>query len=69
MGYGSARRIKMSVSPGRVDLEASIRYLEGLHAREEFARFRDWALEATPDEMLSRVNRPITPGFGRVVDR
>lgn len=68
-GYGSARRIKMSVSPGRVDLEASIRYLEGLHAREEFARFRDWALEATPDEMLSRVNRPITPGFGRVVDR
>ena len=68
-GYGSARRITMNDSPARVDLESSIRYLEGLHAREEFVAFRDWALTATPDQMLERINRPITPGFGREVDR
>lgn len=68
-GYGSARRIMVTDSPGRVELEGSIRYLEGLHARDEFTAFRDWALTATPDQMLERINRPITPGFGRVVDR
>ncbi|MDO5709229.1 MAG: helicase-related protein, partial [Coriobacteriales bacterium] len=68
MGHGSARRILVNESPGKVDLESSIRYLEGLHARDEFSAFRDWALSATPDEMLERINRPITPGFGRVVD-
>ena len=68
-GYGSARRITMNDSPARVDLESSIRYLEGLHAREEFVAFRDWALTATPDQLLERLNRPIPPGFGREVDR
>jgi len=68
-GYGSARRIEMDEAPQRVDLEQSIRYLEGLHARDEFAAFRNWALSATADEMLTCINRPITPGFGRVVDR
>ena len=66
-GYGSARRIRMVDSPAHMDLEQSTRYLEGIRLREEFDRFRDWALAAPADEMLARVNRPITPGFGRVV--
>ncbi|MBQ9006654.1 MAG: single-stranded-DNA-specific exonuclease RecJ [Atopobiaceae bacterium] len=67
-GYGVARRISVTEAPGRVDLEQSIRYLEGLHARDEFVSFRDWALSSEADEMLARINRPITPGFGQVVD-
>jgi uncharacterized transporter YbjL len=67
-GYGVARRISVTAAPERVDLEQSIRYLEGLHARDEFVAFRDWALASEADEMLARINRPITPGFGQVVD-
>lgn len=67
-GYGTARRIHMVQSPGRVDLEKSIRYLEGLRSRDEFVAFRDWAISADAEEMLEQINRPITPGFGRVVD-
>ena len=55
------RRIRMAQSPGHVDLERSIRYLEGLHARREFAAFKGWALTAPARDMLARVNRPITP--------
>ena len=67
-GYGVARRISVTEAPKKVDLEQSIRYLEGQHARDEFVAFRDWALSADADEMLARINRPITPGFGQVVD-
>ncbi len=67
-GHGTARRIRMVANPPRMDLEASTRYLEGLRSRDAFADFRDWALLADAQEMLERINRPITPGFGRVVD-
>ena len=68
-GHGTARRITMVSSPSRMDLEQSTRYLEGLRARDAFAEFRDWALGADAEAMLERVNRPIVPSFGRVVDR
>jgi len=68
-GHGTARRIAMVDSPSRMDLEQSTRYLEGLRARDAFAEFRDWALGADAQAMLERVNRPIVPSFGRVVDR
>ena len=55
------RHIEMVENPGHVDLGRSIRYLEGIHARMEFAAFRDWALTASSVDMLARVNRPITP--------
>ena len=55
------RRIRMADRPGRVELSRSIRYLEGLRARLEFSDFRDWALAAPASDMLSRINRPITP--------
>ena len=67
-GHGTARRIRMVADPPRMDLERSTRYLEGLRSRDAFAEFRDWALRASADEMLARINRPITPAFGRVVD-
>lgn len=67
-GYGVSRRIEMVESPTRVALDGSIRYLEGLRSRDEFSAFRDWALTAGADEMLGRINRPIVPGFGRIVD-
>ena len=60
-GAGPARRIEMIESPGHVDLERSTRYLEGIHARREFAAFKGWALSASPHDMLARINRPITP--------
>lgn len=58
---GEDRQIEMVESPGHVELDRSIRYLEGLHARMEFSSFRDWALTAPARDMLNRVNRPITP--------
>ena len=67
-GYGTARRIRMVASPRRMELTSSIRYLEGLRSREEFATFSEWALGTSADDMLARINRPITPDFGRVVD-
>ncbi len=67
-GYGSMRRILMAIAPARMDLEASIRYLEGQRSREDFGRFRDWILTCTAQEMLHNVCRPIVPRFGQTVD-
>ncbi len=60
-GDGEVRAIEMVENPGHVDLNRSILYLEGLHARREFSAFRDWALSASAHDMLTRINRPITP--------
>ncbi|WP_028264515.1 single-stranded-DNA-specific exonuclease RecJ [Atopobium fossor] len=63
-GYGTTRKIVMDLSPVRVELEKSTRYLEGQHAREEFEQFKNWVLTASTNELLARINRPITPDFG-----
>ncbi len=63
-GFSTARRIEMVESPVRMDLGSSIRYLEGLKAREEFDAFSTWALASDADDMLQHINRPITPSFG-----
>ena len=60
-GDESSRAIDMVENPGHVDLGQSILYLEGLHARCEFSAFREWALSASAHDMLTRINRPITP--------
>ena len=60
-GYGVGRRISVVPSPDRMDLTRSIRYLEGLRALEAFATFRQWACEASPDEVQARVASPIVP--------
>ena len=67
-GHGSSRCIRMIVSPQRVELAESVRYLEGLRLRCEFDDFRTWALSTPVDTMLAQVNRPITPSFGRQVE-
>ncbi|SER41389.1 single-stranded-DNA-specific exonuclease RecJ [Parafannyhessea umbonata] len=66
-GYGSARRIHMVDAPGRMRLEDSIRYLEGMRSRNEFSEFRDWVLSCSGEELLDRINKPITPAFGVLV--
>ena len=52
----------MEASPEHMELARSIRYLEGLHALDEFARYRAWALESPASDILDRVSRPIVPG-------
>ncbi len=60
-GYGFARRIFMVQNPEHVDLENSIRYLEGLKSKDAFAEFKEWILSASPKDVLDRFIRPITP--------
>ena len=67
-GYGTARRISMVERPDRMALESSVRYLEGIRARQEFKDFSDWVLLCPEEELLAQLNRPIAPGFGTVVD-
>jgi single-stranded-DNA-specific exonuclease len=59
--HGDQRTIVMAPSPERMTLEASARYVEGQHAAEDFAQFREWVLTSTPGVLLQSVNRPITP--------
>jgi len=66
-GYGERRVIHMMQTAGKVELGSSLRYSEGQRELQEFAAFTNWALTTPPDELLRRINRPITPGFGTVV--
>lgn len=63
-GFGTQRRILMKDSPEHMELESSIRYLEGMRSAEEFTNFCNWALTSTTQELLARINRPIVPSFG-----
>jgi single-stranded-DNA-specific exonuclease len=55
-------RLDLIPTTGKLDLMASTRYAEGVAEQEAFAAFRDWALTATAEELLARLNTPITPG-------
>ncbi|HJA29740.1 MAG TPA: single-stranded-DNA-specific exonuclease RecJ [Candidatus Olsenella pullicola] len=66
-GFGDGRRIEMAPSPARMELTSSACYLEGLHLQEAFAEFCDWALSMSAEDLLARLNRPITPNFGIIV--
>ena len=66
-GYGTGRRIRMVPAPERMELESSIRYLEGVRSGEMFHEFCDWVLSASAAELLGRINKPIVPGFGALV--
>ncbi len=68
-GFEDSRTILMNPSPVHADLTSSIRYVEGRHSLAEFVRFRDWVLTATSQELIDRINRPIVPSFGNMVDR
>ena len=60
-GKSVARRITMGSGPAKMSLTDSVRYREGIDEIDDFAAFKAWALEATPDELLARFNRPILP--------
>ena len=66
-GWGEARRISMAASPARMELSQSACYAEGQRAQRAFSEFCSWALQASPEELLTRVSRPITPDFGIIV--
>ena len=68
-GFGDSRRVRMASSPAHMDLERSVRYLEGLQGRDEFADFCDWVLHCPLEELLAHVTRPIAPSFGAVVGK
>ena len=68
-GFGDSRRVRMAPSPAHMDLERSVRYLEGLQGRDEFADFCDWVLHCPQEELLAHVTRPIAPSFGAVVGK
>ncbi|MDP2181187.1 MAG: single-stranded-DNA-specific exonuclease RecJ [Actinomycetota bacterium] len=61
-GHGAYRRLALvPQGGGKVELESSVRYSEGLQEIEEFGEFRTWVLQAADDELLARFNRPILP--------
>lgn len=59
---GRERQIFLLPVPGgKVDLENSLRYLEGLEEQRAFKEFQDYFFRATAEELLSLINRPIYP--------
>jgi single-stranded-DNA-specific exonuclease len=67
-GYGASRQIMMVSSPAHADLADSARYLEGIRQRQAYNEFGEWVLSCTEGQLLSAINRPITPSFGTRVD-
>lgn len=60
-GHGAYRRLTVLPSEGKVELEQSVRYAEGLDEIEQFEQFRERVLTASDEELLMRFNRPILP--------
>lgn len=60
-GHGAYRRLTFVPTTEKVELESSVRYLEGKDEIEGFALFKQWALTSEPDVLLARFNRPILP--------
>jgi len=61
-GLGGYRRLRVEEPPAeKTDLTTSVRYAEGLEEAEEFAEFREWALGASPEALLSAFASPILP--------
>ena len=57
----SVRRVRLREVQGKVNLDDSVLYCEGRAEAEEFKRFSDWILNATPEELRARIVRPIMP--------
>ncbi|HEY5539842.1 MAG TPA: single-stranded-DNA-specific exonuclease RecJ [Coriobacteriia bacterium] len=60
-GHGAYRRLTFVPGGAKVDLEASLRYAEGMDEIAEFQTFKAWVLTAKADDLLARFNRPILP--------
>ena len=68
LGWGDDRVVRMASSPERMELASSACYLEGLRAQQEFSEFSSWVLDASAEELLASIDRPIVPDFGIIVD-
>lgn len=60
-GASVARYITLVPDPGRMQLEDSVRYREGVEELDVFGAFKSWALKADSQQLLERFNRPILP--------
>ncbi|MDO5044169.1 MAG: single-stranded-DNA-specific exonuclease RecJ [Coriobacteriia bacterium] len=60
-GFGFGRVIYMDQHPSHMDLENSIRYLEGLRSKDAFQEFKSWILSAEKAEILDRFIQAISP--------
>ncbi|MBR0404077.1 MAG: single-stranded-DNA-specific exonuclease RecJ [Eggerthellaceae bacterium] len=58
---GMTRLVRMVPNAGKVELENSVRYREGLDDQAIFQEFKQWALLEKPDALQQRVQRPILP--------
>ena len=67
-GWGEGRLVRMASAPARMELTSSVCYLEGQRACQEFSAFCSWVLNATVEELLACIDRPIAPDFGIIVD-
>ena len=56
------RSVRVVPGADKVELESSVRYREGLDDQATFQAFKQWALNATAEELQSRIQRPILPG-------
>ncbi len=46
---------------GKVELVQSVRYKEGLDERTSFESFKEWILNASPQDLQKRIQRPLLP--------
>ena len=60
-GHGAYRRLTFVPTDQKVELDSSVRYVEGKDELEGFASFKQWALTSEPETLLARFNRPILP--------
>jgi single-stranded-DNA-specific exonuclease len=58
---GKERSINVVDYKGKVELDDSVRYREGMDERESFATFKDWVLSSSAEELQSRIRRPLLP--------
>ncbi len=57
---GRAREIYLEAVPDqKVDLDSSLRFLEGQEEKQAFQEFEEYFFRATTDELLNLINRPI----------
>ena len=60
-GRSVARTIEMLPTAGKLDLNMSTRYSEGLDEIESFDSFSQWVLGSESVDLLERFNKPILP--------
>jgi len=58
----TARLVRVIPEAGKVELESSVRYREGLDEQAVFQYFKEWALKEKADVLQSRIQKPILPG-------